>query len=58
MPITREELKKLIRTKSFVEIGKIYQYSDNNIRKWCDKFKLPRKKSEINQYSDEEWDKI
>ena len=58
LPITREELKKLIRTKSFVEIGKIYQYSDNNIRKWCDKFNLPRKKSEINKYSDEEWDKI
>jgi hypothetical protein len=32
--------------------------SDNAIRKWCDKFNLPRKKSDILKYSDEEWQKI
>lgn len=51
----REELKKLIREKSFVEIGKIYNVSDNAIRKWCDTYNLPRKKSEIKKYSNEEW---
>lgn len=56
--ITREELKNLIRTKPFVQIGKQFNVSDNTIRKWCDKYNLPRKVSEIKKYSDEEWKKI
>lgn len=58
MPVTREELKELIRTKPFTQIGKQFQVSDNAIRKWCDKFSLPRKSSEIKKYSDEDWSKI
>ena len=52
---TREELKRLIRIKSFLEIGKSYNVSDNAVRKWCDSYNLPRKKSEMKKYSDEEW---
>lgn len=55
MPITREELKQLIRTTPFTTIGAMYGVADNSIRKWCDKFNLPKKVSEIKQYSDEEW---
>ena len=58
MPTTREELKQLIRTETFVQIGKIFNVSDNTIRKWCDKFNLPRKKTDINKISDQEWLKI
>ena len=58
MPVTREELKDLIRNLSFVKIGEKYNMSDNAVRKWCDKFNLPRRKSEINAYSDEEWKNI
>lgn len=58
LTLTRNELKNLIRNKSFVEIGKIYNVSDNAIRKWCDKYNLPRKKTEIKKYSNEEWNKI
>lgn len=58
MPVTREELKELIRTKPFTQIGKQFQVSDNAIRKWCDKFSLPRKSSEIKKYSDDDWSKI
>lgn len=58
MPITKEELKDLIRTIPFTEIGRKYNVSDNAIRKWCDKFNLPRKKSDIQKFSDEEWSKI
>lgn len=54
----RDELKKLIRTKPFTEIGSMYGVSDNAIRKWCDAEKLPRKKTEINQYTDDQWAKI
>lgn len=58
MPVTREELKQKIRTLPFTQIAKEFGVTDNSIRKWCDKFSLPRKKSEIISYSDEEWSKI
>ncbi len=54
----REELKQLIRTKSFTQIGKDFNVSDNAIRKWCDAYNLPRKKTEIKKYSDKEWANI
>lgn len=58
MPVTREELKLMIRTMPFTKIGKHFGVSDNSIRKWCDKFNLPRKKTEINKMSDEDWQKV
>lgn len=58
IPISREELKSMIRANSFCSIGKTFDVSDNAIRKWCDKFNLPRLKSEIKKYSVEEWEAI
>lgn len=55
MPVTRQELKQLIRTTPFLQIGKQFGVTDNAVRKWCDKYGLPRKISEIKKYSDEEW---
>ena len=55
---TRDVLKNLIRTLPFTKIGEQYGVSDNAIRKWCDKYNLPRKKNEIAAYSDEEWANI
>lgn len=52
---TRAELKELIRNKPFTQIGVMFGVSDNAIRKWCDSYGLPRKKSEINKYTEEEW---
>lgn len=54
----RETLKELIRTTSFLQIGKDYNVSDNAIRKWCDNYNLPRTKKEINSYSNQEWENI
>ncbi len=54
----REELKKMIRNLPFTEIGKIYNVSDNAIRKWCKSENLPSKKNVIKAYSDEDWDKV
>ena len=51
----RDQLKKLIRTLPFTKIAEIYGVTDNAIRKWCDAEKLPRKKSQIKSYSEEEW---
>lgn len=54
----REELKQLIRTTSFLEIGRRFGVSDNAVRKWCDRYNLPRKVTEIKKFSDLEWNKI
>ena len=52
---SREELKYLIRNKSFTAIGQQFGLSDNAIRKWCQSENLPHTKKAINAYSDEEW---
>lgn len=41
----KETLEKLIHSKSFVEIGKMYNVSDNAVRKWCKSYNLPHLKS-------------
>ena len=53
--IDKDTLKSYIRTRSFEEIGREFNISGNAIKKWCDKYSLPRTKKEINSYSDEEW---
>lgn len=55
---SREELKNLIRTLPFTQIGKQYGVSDKAIAKWCIAENLPSKKKEIKLYSDEEWNNI
>lgn len=52
---TRDELKCLIRELSFTEIGRLYNVSDNAVRKWCDNLGLPRSKREIKCLSNEDW---
>lgn len=57
--IDRATLKYKIRNQSFESIAKEYhKTSGNAIKKWCDYYNLPRLKSEIKKYTDEEWDKI
>ena len=58
MRISRDELKNKIRTIPFTKIGAEFNVSDNTIRKWCEKFNLPKKSSEIKKISDEEWELI
>lgn len=56
--LTREQLKTMIRTIPFTKIGEKFGVSDNAVRKWCDKYNLPRKASDIKRYSDEDWEKL
>lgn len=42
---SKEELYTLLTQYSFVDVGKMFNVSDNAIRKWCDLEKLPRKKT-------------
>lgn len=37
---TKEKLNELIKSESFVSIGKLYGVSDNSIRKWCKRYSL------------------
>ena len=55
---SREELKIMIRTMTFLDIAKKYKVSDNAIRKWCDNYNLPRHVRIIKAYTDEEWKEI
>lgn len=56
--LDRVTLKKLIRTKSFVSIGKQYGVTDNAIRKLCKKYNLPYKKTVINSINEFDWNEI
>lgn len=56
--LNREELKYLIRTKPFTEIGKLYGVSDNAIRKRCIAYNLPYKSMKIRKMSDSDWLKV
>lgn len=51
-------LKEEIRKYPMVALEKKYGVSTGAIRKWCKRLGLPNRKSEINSYSDEEWEKI
>lgn len=47
----REELLKLIQTKSFCEIGRMYGVSDNAVKKWCISCNLPSTKYQLEVYN-------
>lgn len=53
-----KELKDMIRTTPFTQIGKKYGVTDNTIRKWCKFYNLPQRKMDISTYSDEEWESL
>lgn len=52
---SREELKKMIRSMPFTEIGETYDCTESTIRKWCKTYKLPYRKKIINGLTDDEW---
>lgn len=51
----KETVKDLIRNKPFTQIGEMFNVSDNAIRKWCKKYGLPYKASDIKALSNDEW---
>ena len=54
----RETLKNLIRTEPFTTIGKLYNISDNMVRKWCKSYNLPYQKGKIKTLDDTTWKTI
>ena len=55
---TRDDFKKLLRENTMKSLGSMYGITDNSIRKWCDNFGLPRRKREIDKYTEEEWNSL
>lgn len=51
----RDELKELIKALPFVRIGKLFNVSDNAIRKWCKSYGLPYKHNDIKSLSESDW---
>lgn len=47
MHLSKELLLDLIQKHPFVQIGKMYNVSDNAIRKWCKKYNLPYRKKDL-----------
>jgi len=45
----KEELEALIYQESFEEIGRMYKVSGKAVTKWCKKYGLPSRRSEINK---------
>lgn len=56
IPVTRDDLKQLIRELPFTQIAQSYKVSDNTIRQWCKYYHLPSKKTDIDAFSNQEWD--
>lgn len=52
---SRDELKKMIRSMPFTQIGRIHGCTDSAIRKWCKTYKLPYHREEIDNFPDNEW---
>ena len=47
VPVTKDELLSLILKYPFTIIGKMYNVSDNAVRKWCLKYGLPFKREDM-----------
>jgi hypothetical protein len=52
----REELVRLIRTKNFSAIGRLFNVSGNSVKKWCRKMGLPDSPFIIQKIPDDEWE--
>lgn len=53
---SRNTLKRLIRSYTFMDIGKMFNVSDNAIHKWCKGYGLPYRATDIKKYNDYEWE--
>lgn len=55
---SRDELKEFIRNTSFTEIGRMYNVTDNTVRKWCKSYSLPFRTGDIKKISVRDWQSI
>ena len=58
IPVSKQDLKDLLRTTSFSHTAAQYGVSDNAVRKWCKRYGLPTHSKEIHSMTDAEWDAL
>lgn len=58
LKIPRQQLKADIRYNSFAFVADKYSTTENQIRKLCDFYKLPRTKELIRAYSQNKWEEL
>lgn len=58
IPVSRDDLKKMITATSFTQIGIAFGVTDSTIRKWCKRYGLPFKKHDIDKITDNEWESV
>lgn len=56
IPISREDMKKRIRTETLTGIAKDFNITANGFKRWIQAYELPDTKTKINSYTDEEWE--
>lgn len=44
-PVSKEDLLSLLKTESFISVGRKFNVSDNTVRKWCIRYDIPNKSS-------------
>lgn len=55
----RNELKeRLHEFQSFAALGRLYEVSDNTIRKWCKRYELPSRSKDLQNLTEDDWEKI
>ena len=58
LPPSKEEFKFDLRKYSWAKLKEKYKVNQNRLLVWCELFGLPKLKSEINNYSLEEWEEL
>lgn len=44
---SKDKLLYLIKNNSFIKVGKMYNVSDNTIRKWCKNYGIPHRRKDL-----------
>lgn len=57
-PVTRDELKQLIRQNSFSSIGDLYGVTYTAIKKWCIFYGIPHRRKDIDAMDEQSWDLV
>ena len=50
IPCCKEQLSELILNNTMVDIGDMFNVSNNAVKKWCKKYSLPYKYNDIKEY--------
>lgn len=53
--VDRDELKRLVRSEPFEQVGREFGVSGNAVKKWCRSMNIPSRKIDIESYTVDEW---